>query len=101
MARHGPAVHSGCDLCRHPCHGGLDFVADEYRDVTIALVDADGCAKAQQKITGAFGKPIADQSGILLPVGSIVKLLNKARTLIAGEGAKCEVFYSGSVSVPK
>ena len=82
-------------------HGGLDFVTDEYRDVTIALLDASGCAKAQQKITGAFSKPITDQSGVLVPIGPILKLLNKAKTLISGPGATCAVFYSGSVAAPK
>lgn len=82
-------------------HGGLDFVTDEYRDVTIALLDASGCAKAQQKISGPFTKPIADQSGVLVPIGPILKLLNKAKTLISGPAAACEVFYSGSVAAPK
>ena len=82
-------------------HGGLDFVANEYRDVTVALLDADGCAKAHQKISGAFSKPIIDQTGIILPVGPILKLFEKAKTLIAGPAAKCEVFYSGSVGAAK
>ena len=82
-------------------HGGLDFVADEYRDVTIALLDASGCTKAQQKISGAFSKPIADQSGVLVPIGPILKLLNKAKTLISGPDTTCDVFYSGSVAAPK
>lgn len=82
-------------------HGGLDFVANEYRDVTVALLDADGCAKAHQKISGAFSKPVIDQTGIILPVGPILKLFEKAKTLIAGPAARCEVFYSGSVVAAK
>ena len=81
--------------------GGLDFVDDEYEGIVVALLDANGCAKARQKISGPFSKPVADKSNILIPVGPILKLLDKAKTLITGEPAKCEVFYSGSLPPPK
>ena len=82
-------------------HGDLNFMNDQYQDVVIALVDAGGCAKARQKLSGPFSKPIADQSNILLPVGPLLKLLDSAKALFAGGPGKCEVFYSGSLPSPK
>lgn len=80
--------------------GGLDFVSNEYRDVVIALIDANGCAEVRQKFTGPFNKPAADKSQFLVPVGPFLKLLDKAKTLVAGPG-KCEVFYNGTLAPPK
>lgn len=81
-------------------HGGLDLVGDQYRDITVALLDANGCALAKQKISGPLSKPILDKSNILVPIGPFLKFFNKATTLFAGPGAKCEVFYAGSVAPP-
>ena len=82
-------------------HGNLDFVRNQYQDVVVALVDANGCAKARQKISGPFSKPIADQSNILLPVGPLLRLLDSAKVLFSGGPDKCEVFYRGSLTSPK
>ena len=71
-----------------------------FRSV-VALVDANGCAKARQKISGPFNKPVADQSNILVPVGPLLKLLDSAKKLILGSSDNCEVFYSGSLPSPK
>lgn len=38
-------------------HGGLDFVNKRFDDVTVALIDAKGCAKVKQKIRGTFQPP--------------------------------------------
>ena len=81
-------------------HGGLNFVDNEYQEVMVALIDSSGCARVRQKISGPFSKPAADKSAILVPVGPLLTLLDKAKTLIAG-GGKCEVFYNGSVLPPK
>ena len=82
-------------------HGGLDFVDNEYRDVTVGLLDSSGCAKATQKISGPFKKPVTDKSAILIPIGPLLKLLDKAKGLFSGSMGKCDVFYSGSVASPK
>ena len=81
--------------------GGLDFVDDEYQGMIIALIDAKGCVRASQKINGPFSKPIADKSVFLVPVGPLLKLLDKAKTLFLGPDNNCEVFYRGSVAPPK
>ena len=82
-------------------HGGLDFVDAEYQDVIIALVDSKGCIRVSQKISGPFSKPSADKSVFLVPVGPLLKLLDKAKTLFLGPDNNCEVFYRGSVAPPK
>ena len=81
-------------------HGGLDFVNERYDDVTVALIDAEGCAKVRQKIRGPFRKPIVEQPSVLTSLtGPVLRLLKKGRDLFSG--AKCEVFYAGSVTPPK
>ena len=82
-------------------HGGLDFVNNQYRDFTVALLDANGCARARQKVSGAFTKPNIDKSSFLVPVGPLLRLLDKAKTFFAGPADTCEVFYNGSVAAVK
>jgi AsmA protein len=80
--------------------GGLDFVNERFDDVTVALVDANGCAKVQQKIIGTFQEPVVEKPSVLMSLaGPVLELLKKGRDLFpAGE---CEVFYAGSVAPPK
>jgi len=80
--------------------GGLDFVNQRFNHVTVALVDAKGCAKVQQKIRGSFRKPVVEKPNILTSItGPAVKLLKKGAELFPG--GKCDVFYAGSVAPPK
>jgi uncharacterized protein involved in outer membrane biogenesis len=81
-------------------HGALDFVNEQFDDVTVALIDAEGCAKVRQKIRGPFRKPIVEQASVLSSLtGPVLRLLKKGRDLFPG--GKCEVFYAGSVTPPK
>ena len=79
--------------------GGLDFVNAHFKDVTVAAVDAHGCATVLQRIHGAFDKPEVDKPNVLAsltgPVGSLFK---QARGFFGG---KCDVFYAGSVAPPQ
>jgi len=80
--------------------GGLDFVNERFNDVTIALIDAKGCAKVQQKMLGTFEKPVVEQMNILEAfAGPVLGLLKKGRDILTG--GECEVFYAGSVTPPK
>lgn len=80
--------------------GGLDFVNEQFNDVTMALIDANGCAKVRQKIRGSFQKPEVEKPSILESlIGPALKLLKKGRDLFPG--GECEVFYAGSVAPPK
>jgi len=80
--------------------GGLDFVGDRFDDVTMALVDAKGCARVRQKIHGTFQSPVVDNPNILASAaGPALRLLKKGSDFVLGR--KCEVFYAGSVAAPK
>lgn len=79
--------------------GGLDFANDAYDDVTIALIDAQGCTRVDQKIRGSFRKPDVQKPNVVTAVtGPARRLLIKSKKLF---GAKCAVFYSGAVQPPK
>ena len=79
--------------------GGLDFVTGTFADVTLAVVDADGCPSLRQTIRGPFEKPEVEKPKALSALaGPIVEVLKKAKDLLPGP---CEVFYSGSVAPPK
>ncbi|GAB4507992.1 MAG: hypothetical protein Tsb0026_05570 [Sulfuricaulis sp.] len=80
--------------------GELDFVNERFSDVTMATIDAKGCATVSQKITGSFQKPVVEKPSILMSLtGPARKLLKKGRDLFPG--GECEVFYAGSVAPPK
>ncbi|TFG89521.1 MAG: AsmA family protein [Gemmatimonadales bacterium] len=79
--------------------GGLDFVHGRFADVTVAVVDASGCAKVQQAIRGSFAKPTVEKPRVLTSItGSVVKLYKQTRGLFPA--GPCEAFYSGSVAPP-
>jgi len=79
--------------------GGLDLVNDTYEDVTVALIDPNGCVRVEQKIHGSFHKPDVEKPNVVTAIASPARmLLNKGKSLF---GAKCVVFYSGAVQPPK
>ena len=80
--------------------GGLDFVNERFNDVTVALIDAGGCAEVRQKIRGPFLKPVVEKPSTLTSLaGPALKLLKKGRKLLPGK--ECDVFYAGLVAPPK
>lgn len=80
--------------------GGLDFVNQRFADVTVAVVDAQGCARVRQAIRGPFGKPVVEKPRVLTSLaGPVVKLYRQTRGLFPA--GPCEVFYSGSVAPPR
>jgi AsmA protein len=79
-------------------NGELDFVNGRFREVTVALIDAQGCPRVQQKIRGSFSKPEVERPSILTSLtGPTRKLLRHAESLFGGP---CDVFYAGSVAPP-
>lgn len=98
---HGADVALTTNENRIAVRGDLNFVSNQYQGIVVALVDANGCAKARQNISGPFSKPIAAQSNILLPLGPVLRLLDSAKAFFSGGPDKCEVFYSGSLQSPK
>ena len=93
-------VAMATDKNRVALQGGLDFVNQRFDDVTVALIDAKGCIRVQQKIHGDFKKPVVENPSALKSLtGPVVKLLKKLGSLFPGR--ECEVFYAGSVAPPK
>jgi AsmA protein len=81
-------------------HGRLDFVNERFDNVTVALIDARGCAKVRQKIRGTFQKPVLEKPSALKSLtGPVTKLLKQVESLFPG--GECKVFYAGSVAPPK
>jgi hypothetical protein len=80
--------------------GGLDFATERFDAVTVALIDAKGCTKVRQKITGSFQTPVVEKPSFFTSLtGPAMKLIKKGLALLPG--GECEVFYSGSVAPPK
>ena len=80
--------------------GALDFVNERFDGVTLALIDAKGCAKVRQKIRGTFQKPLVEKPSTVTSIaGPVSKLLKEVRDLFPG--GECVVFYAGSVASPK
>ncbi len=81
--------------------GGLDFVDEEFDEVYVSLIDADGCARARQRIRGPFAKPVVEKPDLLVSAaGPVLNLMAKARSLLPGRIAACEVVYAGAVAPP-
>ena len=79
--------------------GGLDFARERFADMTVALIDARGCAAVEQKISGSFQKPVVEKPNFFATLtGPALNLLKKGLALFPG--GKCEVIYSGSVAPP-
>jgi len=97
---HAQDVAMATNENRIALQGGLDFVKGRFDDVTVTLIDAKGCAKVRQKISGPFQKPVVEKPNILKSLaGPALKLLKKGRKLFPG--GECEVIYAGSVAPPK
>lgn len=80
--------------------GKLDLVNGRFVDVTVAALDAQGCATIRQKISGPFGDPRMDKTSVLQSLAEpVLGAIGLARELIGR--ASCEPFYTGVVPHPK
>jgi len=80
--------------------GGLDFVGNRFDDLTVALIDAKGCATVRQHVHGTFAEPVVEKPNRLEALaGPVLRLLKKGSQILGGQG--CDVFYAGSVAAPK
>jgi AsmA protein len=80
--------------------GGLDFVNERFDGVSVALVDAKGCVKVQQRIRGSFQQPVVEKPNLIEALaGPAVRLLKKGGDLVFGK--HCDVFYAGTVAGPQ
>lgn len=80
--------------------GELDFVNETFNDVTVALIDAEGCTKVRQTIRGSFQQPEVEQPSVLKALtGPVRKLIQLGRNFFPD--GECEAFYAGSVASPE
>lgn len=80
--------------------GTLDLVDQRFEDVTVALVDKDGCPKVRQELRGTFQKPELKKPTVLLSLlGPARKVVTRAKDLLPL--GPCTVFYAGSVAPPE
>jgi uncharacterized protein involved in outer membrane biogenesis len=85
---------------RMALQGGLDFVNGRFVDVTVAMIDAEGCAMVRQVIRGSFAKPVVEKPRAFTSLaGPVLKLYQRTRGLFPA--APCKAFYSGSVAAPR
>ncbi|AMV73746.1 hypothetical protein JCM30471_21670 [Desulfuromonas carbonis] len=79
--------------------GGLDFASERFVDLTVAMIDAKGCALVEQRITGSFQQPVVEKPNFFATLtGPAMQLIRQGLSLFPG--GECEVFYSGSVAPP-
>jgi len=80
--------------------GRINFVKERFDDVTIALIDAQGCVRVEQKLRGTFQKPLVEKPNILMTLaGPTINLFKQTRDFLTG--GKCKLFYTGSVEAPQ
>lgn len=92
-------VAMATDKNRLALQGKLDFVNKQFDDVTVALIDAKGCAKVKQAVRGSFQNPVVEEPSMFKSLaGPVLKLFEKGRDLLPGD--ECDVFYAGSVASP-
>ncbi|MGO9137170.1 MAG: AsmA family protein [Syntrophales bacterium] len=100
----GQAEATDCALAtyhnRVALRGKLNLVRERYENVTVAILDDQGCATNTQTINGPLSSP---QSGSVNPIDSltapIFDLYRKVERFVK-EG-KCDVFYNGYVQQPR
>jgi len=79
--------------------GKLNFISERFVDVTVAVLDKQGCAVYSEKVRGPFRKPKIQKINFLTSLsGPLVNPLKDAWEFI--QGKECTVFYSGSVVHP-
>ena len=80
--------------------GKLDFVNEQFVDVTMAVLDSKGCAVVSQEMHGSFSKPeIKTMNTIQALMGPVVGVLDNTTKMLLMK--KCKVFYTGSLEQPE
>ena len=80
--------------------GGLNFINEQFVNVTVAVLDKQGCALYSEKVHGPFREPQIEKESIFESIGgSFLNPLKDAWKFL--QGRKCTVFYSGSVAQPE
>lgn len=89
-------VAASTDTHRIAAKGAVNLLTDNFEHVALALVDAKGCAIAQDNMEGPVRKPTMQKPNVLKVVaGPVRHLANKADDLFTEKG--CPIFYDGEV----
>lgn len=79
--------------------GALDFGDYHFDDMRVAVIDKDGCAVVEQKISGPFRAPEIERPNFLVAAaGPLLNLVKRGVRKITD--SDCEVFYAGSIPHP-
>jgi AsmA protein len=84
--------------------GALHLPAEQFKDVSVGVLEANGCAKYSQTITGTFTKPSikVDQAAVSQVTNLVGSVFKQAKGLLPGtKKQECsEPFYQGAVAHP-
>lgn len=84
---------------RMALQGDLDFVHGRFAEVTLAVIDARGCAALRQVVRGPFDAPVVEKPRLLGSLaGPALRLVQRAGRLL--RTPPCEPFYTGAVAAP-
>lgn len=79
--------------------GAMDFGESRFEDIRVAVLDGEGCAVVEQRLTGPFTDPEVKKPNFLLTVaGPLLELIERGVATITD--SDCEAFYNGSVAQP-
>jgi AsmA protein len=82
-------------------NGEVDFVAERFRNLVVAVIDAKGCAVVSQEVNGPFDSPeVKEPDFIKSAAGPFINIFKKATSFITKKEKECEVIYKGSVAAP-
>jgi AsmA protein len=80
--------------------GGLNFINERFVDVTVAVLDKQGCAVYSEKVYGPFREPQIEKESVFESIGgSVLNPLKNAWKYL--QGKECTAIYSGSVAQPE
>jgi uncharacterized protein involved in outer membrane biogenesis len=97
---HTEDVALATDRNRLAVKGDLDFVGGRFDNITVAVLNKEGCATLTQKISGPFSKPQIEKVNVLTSVAApVIGLFQKVKKLLTR--GKCKIFYTGSVKPPE
>jgi hypothetical protein len=88
-------VAASTDTHRVVAKGAVNLLTDDFEHVTLALVDAKGCAIAQDNMEGPIKKPKMQKPYLRILAGPVKHIANKAEDAFTKKG--CPVFYDGEV----
>ena len=80
--------------------GRLDFVNEQFQDITFAVLDGKGCAVVSQEMHGSFSNPEVKTMGTIEALmGPVVDAIGNTTKILLMK--KCKVFYKGSLEHPE